>query len=354
MSNKTAAVHIADVASVTDAGEVDIKITWTKWPNMERMIADENVKWEYHESVPLSEIDVKRSQDNFARLGRRIIPENVESIVIQARRYHALDLPALVGWRPDGPGTKIVLNDGNNRLVGVKKLGITRVAMYILTDPGPTQADTVTRRANAMVGVGHTLKEKLHHALAYYYSHPGCGYKDAAEKSSIQPGTLAQRVKADTLARRLSADGDIPVPGFEDFNDTVLVYLSRILNAIVLRHAATQLRTVRGFGYKEADRLQKVVKEADPSTEASQLEAVDAEIIKLRAEKALEKGPKRGPTSKQNALIRTVRQLLQQLEATFTPGVNPKDVFDIHHRAMYLELIRKVHTIQYKIEKGLS
>jgi hypothetical protein len=332
----------------------DIKITWTRWPDMERLIEDEKVKWEYHESVPLSEINVPRSRANFARLGERIIQENVDAMVIQARMHRTLDLPALVAWRPEGPDGEIILNDGNHRDEFLRRIGAICADMYILCDPGPNQADTITRQANGLVGKGFTLDEKIQHAIAYFNSHPGCGYKEAATKNKISVSALTQRLRAAGLSRRFAVDGDLPVPGFVKFNDTVLVHLSKILNDTVLHHTAIQLLTVRGFGYKNAERLQKVVKETKPTTEEAQLAAVNAEIARQRAEKASEAGPQRGPASKQNALIRATRQLLRLLEATFTLGVSAKDVFDMDHRAEYLELAKQTSTIQRKVEKGLS
>ena len=342
-----------DTEITADEGNLDITITWTRWPNMERLIEDEKVKWEYHKSVPLSEVDVPKSRDNFARLGRRLVNENVDSMVIQARMYCALDLPAMVAWRPKGPGTKLVYNDGNHRDAALRKLGITHAAMYILVDPGPIQAETITRRANALVGLGFTLEEKILHAMAYFNSHPGCTFKEAALKHQVSVSALGQRLRAAGLLKRFSADGDLPVPGSERFKDTVLAILARISNDKVLQYTAIQLLTVRGFGYKEADRLQKVVKETKPVTEEAQLEAVDAEIIRLRAEKASESGPHRGPASRQNMLIRANRQLLRLLEATFTAGVSPKDVFDMDHRAEFVELSKQNRAIQQKVERGL-
>jgi hypothetical protein len=354
MLNNTSTIDVTDNESATDTRDDEIKIIWLRWPNMERMITGNKVKWEYHDAVPLSEIDVPKSRENLARIGRRIVAVNVESMVIQAREHRMLDLPAMVGWRPKGPGTKIVLNDGITRDVALRRLGITHAAMYLLVNPGPIQAETITRQANGLVGLGHTQEQLIEHAIAYFKAHPGCSYAVAAKQNHIHPGLLSQRLKADDLAKRFAADGDLPVPGAGAFKHTVRVNLAMIQNDIVLQHAALQLLTVRGFSHKHAERLQKVVKATKPSTQEAQLAAVDVEIGRQKEELASEKGPQRGPMAKQGLVLRTVRQHLRMLDTTFTPDVNPKDVmFDVDRRAEYVELSKRLRSVQLRIERSL-
>jgi hypothetical protein len=332
-----------------------IEVIWHRWLDQEQMIASHGVTFDYVEHVPLTDVDWKKSQTNPGRFGPRIIEETVEGIVLHARQFRRVYLPALIAWRPGGPGTKLLCGDGLNRSAALHELEQKFAAMYILNNPGPKQAAAVIRGANSLVGKGDNQEEKIQKAIAHYWENqPYCTFEQAAASAKIKPGPLILRVRSAELKQRFSPDGETPVPGYEELTDTALLNLSNIANSTVCQQAAIGLLTIPHHSHTHAERLKQAIKKTRPSNEQAMLITVATEIAIYAKEQASVAGRKHGgPASRQQKLLKATRQLNRVYKETLVKGVDIRDILtDAASRIEFAELRKENNIFEQRFMKG--
>jgi hypothetical protein len=330
-------------------------IIWTPWPDMEEMMAEKHARWEYRKNVPLNAIDVALSRVNSTRLAERIDQSSIDTLVSRAYRLGHLILPAPLAWwsRLGGLGE---LLDGNHRDEVARVLGHTHADMYVLVDAGPATVNAVRRSANLLVGKGATADEKLQNAAHYYWENKPtkCSVRMAAGEFGVHPATLADYVRSEEVKRKLSADGDMYVPGADRYNAAVRNQLGKIKNERAFRVAATRLLDVPKFTARHAEQLCQVYRAAPRSDEA-QAAAIDAEIERLIAERADEASAKTGPGSLQIRLNRLLTHADKALKVLIPPGVHPKDaITDPKYRATIAALSASVGGRLSSLAEGLA
>jgi hypothetical protein len=304
-------------------GQIVAKVVWVRSTAMEAMIESHGVEWDYEPDVPLSEVDVKKSRGNMARLGPRLIQHVIDAMIYKAKGGKTLYFPPLIAYRDENG--RLVLADGNHRDEFLRLVQAALAGMYLLRAPGPKQIKAITLGANSGVGTGQSEDEKLRYGMSYWSDNqPGCTYEEAAAEAGVSDKVLTRHLKADELAFRLSSAGDIYVPGAHKLAVQERFALTKIKNDAVLQHAVRGLLTIPNHGGKNAEALQRAIKKAKPSNEAKQLRAADAEIERQLKDATLAK-TRRGQQSPQTQVMRQTRAHHKAMRDRFD-GQNPKDV----------------------------
>jgi hypothetical protein len=128
-------------------------------PEIERLLDDYSVKWEFEPALPLAEISEKRSFANQARVDQPIQADLVETYV-EAKKQGDI-FPAIVVHKD---GKDFVNVDGNHRFAADTKLGATTIPAYKITAKAETVRVLMTL-LNVIHGRALSEKEKLWHAF---------------------------------------------------------------------------------------------------------------------------------------------------------------------------------------------
>jgi hypothetical protein len=191
------------------------KITWTRWANLESMLADMGIKCSLHDAIPIADIDYEKSKENTSRVGLSpIVAVNVRTMQINSRKFETgLDLPPLlVSRQPDG---SLLVHDGFNRLCFLIQNGITHCPAYEMIDAGPEQAKTAGDRANTINGIGNYEDARLALATQRYFARmvPNTDNKALKEEIALHEGVsvglLSGAIATEETKRKLAPGGSL-------------------------------------------------------------------------------------------------------------------------------------------------
>jgi transposase-like protein len=249
------------------------------------------------------------------------------------------------------------LLDGNHRDEVARVLRVTHVALYRLIDPGVALVDSVRRGANLVVGNGATPAEQMRNAANHYWDHEPMGgtIEAAAREFGVKPGTLRGHVRSEELSRKFSIDGSMYIEGADKLNDAERVQLTKFENETILRRACERLLSIPRHTSDHADRIAAAVKKTKPVTEAAQLEAIEAMVAVILAEREEEAQSRGGKAATQRKVCRGARAYETLLKTYFPAGVDPKDViFDPAARAALVETLTALNAVTLHIIGGLA
>jgi hypothetical protein len=112
--------------------------------------------------VKLSDIDIKTSHQNQARVESALLPEKVEEYRLDMDRE--LQFPAVVVYRTDKV-KKVVTIDGNNRVAAHELRGDAYVFAYTVVNATPELVKVLTYTANVAHGVPTSEEERQFQAV---------------------------------------------------------------------------------------------------------------------------------------------------------------------------------------------
>jgi hypothetical protein len=197
-------------------------------PRFEAWFAARAIPYEYREQVELSEIDVRASRTNHARLKRAIDPEYTASLVVKLN--DGTVLPALILWERSVPDIeRFILADGNHRHDAYLQVGRRTADAYLLLVSDPAIIDAITRTANTIEGRGHTVEDSMTHAI-YFVEQLRWSIEQAADWQKVSKATLRDKIAARKTIDRLHRLGQER----ESIVDTVYYELSRVRSDPVL------------------------------------------------------------------------------------------------------------------------
>jgi len=169
----------------------------------EQMLTKQGVGFEYVESLPMEDINMKAGIRNQARL---LQPLDEELVNIYAQHMKdGCEFPAVVLART-GKGLWIPV-DGNQRLAALEKNGRKRTDAYLLDTKDAQVIDRLTWTFNNLVnGKRLTHDEALHHAVTFVRKY-GHTIKQAAREWNINQWTLQTAVQAEDVQDVLTKEG---------------------------------------------------------------------------------------------------------------------------------------------------
>lgn len=239
-------------------------------PEIERLLDDYLVKWEFVEALPLADIDEKRSFANQARVDQPIQSDLVETYV-EAKKNGDV-FPAIVVHRD---GRKLVNVDGNHRYAADKKVGNTTVPAYVIEAKAETVRILMTL-LNVIHGRALSDQEKLWHA--FFLIDSGTPQEKAARVLHL-PLTRLRSAWALETANRRSRDVGLNRKAWSELNQSTRVRLSSLSTDAAFRDLfdLTVKATLKG------DEVSRMVTELNRiRSEEEQLKFIAAEAAAIR------------------------------------------------------------------------
>jgi len=181
-----------------------LKINWVPDQRFEDNCKEHGIAWTYVENIKLSEIDIKKSLHNNARLHKPINEENVLSCGIDmenGKSIHAIALRKI-------PNVLLMpIIGGNHRVRSLEEHKITTATGYIVkcTDK---EYDMLTRTDNRRKGDGQDKEEAIEHALFMHFTH-NMTIADVCREFSLS-ATHLSKVARNSVLRNELEDQRIP------------------------------------------------------------------------------------------------------------------------------------------------
>lgn len=163
------------------------------------------VQWTFRKNVPLTEFDEAKSLRNQARF-----ESDETTVATYAEAIKRGDnFPAVLAYRPGRTASgKLVIIDGNHRLLGRKQAGKKDIDVYEIDRKTERQTiASMTFSFNARHGRPISEPEKIHHGLFLVANH--VSIEDAAHTVNLQVSILRREVTkeaADIRAKEAGVD----------------------------------------------------------------------------------------------------------------------------------------------------
>lgn len=232
-------------------------------PAVEEWLNGWAVDWRLLPSVAAAEFDVERSLRNQARLGEPVDQEFVDRYA-EAMKGGAT-FPAVVAAR--APSGKLVIIDGNHRLVAAKKADY-KLSVYEVTAKAQS-ITTMTFEANVTHGKATTEEERIHHAMFLIDS--GMTKTEAAKRMNVSVAKVNKQALSTEAGRRADGAG-IPRSEWEALPETARNRLSMI-NSDEALVGAVKLATEAGLNTQEV--LDLVASLNDSKSVAKQMKVLE-------------------------------------------------------------------------------
>jgi ParB-like chromosome segregation protein Spo0J len=312
-------------------------------PVYEQELDRQGVKWAYLEKVPLRDFNLKAGLANQARLEVPLVEELVAQYAALYRE--GSEAPPVVVYKK---GPRYVPMDGNHRLAGAERAGVTRHDCYVVDSADPQVLDRLTWGFNNHVnGLRMSPEDCLQHAITMVRKY-GMQLEPAAKEWGLPKWKVKQAVQHATLRERLEAHPDT-ARVYGKLAESTLARLCPLLEQgdDVLVPVTKALATT-GASNSEADELVKKVRRAR-TFPAKQAEIAAYESSDKAAERRAEtkggtiKRTSPSPRDQLGRLLGQTRNLLDRFPdpKTFHPGTREetKRAHELAHevcRRLYL------------------
>lgn len=240
-------------------------------PEIERLLDDYMVEWEFVKDLPLSDIDEKRSFANQARVDQPIQQDLVETYVEGLKNGDIF--PAIVVHRD---GNKLVNVDGNHRFAAAKKNGESNtIAAYVIKAKAETVRILMTL-LNVIHGRSLSEQEKLWHA--FFLIDSGTEQTKASQVLHV-PLTRLRSAYALELANRRSRDCNLNRRAWSEMNQSVRTRLAQLSTDAAFK-ALFDLTVKASL---KGDEVSRMVTELNRlRSEKEQVSFIDAEAAIIR------------------------------------------------------------------------
>jgi hypothetical protein len=170
-------------------------------PEIEEMLKEKGVTWEFFDEFDVELIDIPKSLANQARIGSPINAEQVDTYEEGMKRGDVF--PAIVLYRS---GKKYVVIDGNHRVAAAKNTGYN-LAAYVVGAKTPAQVIVMlTYEANTKHGLPTSQRERARHAV-YLMENAGATMKHAAARMNLPTHYLSNYYSSYRADQRANATG---------------------------------------------------------------------------------------------------------------------------------------------------
>lgn len=200
---------------------------------VESLLKRGNYQFVLHDKEPLSNIDLKASAENPARINRKIEQDRV--IQYGCAMIDGAVFPPLVLLRRDQ--AKLLVATGMHRIRAAQEAKIDTFDSYIVTETDQYRCDLLIRLLNGLEGRGDTIKEQLWHVISLHEQYSRIPLTQLANEFSISKQTVTNAWNEHQGIRRGSRLGF-------DFEKTqkqpqsVIVRLNQIPSDLVYMKAA--------------------------------------------------------------------------------------------------------------------
>jgi hypothetical protein len=307
-----------------------------EWKNVmkdlktEQFLNNGGFKWRYLPKVPLSEIDIKASEDNPSRIIRRL---NEDLAISYGIAMEAGDeFPAIVLLQLDlqsataAPGKKYLIATGVHRVKGAEAIDRKDFDAYVVIEPDKYREEVLIRQLNTIEGQGVTIQDRIAQVLLLHEKHPDRSLPLLCKEWRLREKTVRAAWTADQALRRGQRFG-------YDFNRAKLSKAAQIqLNAIhsdVVFQKAAQFAQMTGVLPVEIDSMIREIKKA-PREETAGLAVVDryVDLAVKRMQEAMRRHG-RIPSAPAQRMLGKCKALLKDIEGNTIDHLHLSAVGDL-------------------------
>lgn len=253
-----------------------------KDPKVEHFLDRGQWNWEYVPFVDFKVIDIKASDENPARLHRKIDMDRVTQYGCEM--LDGVEFPAIVLLRQDNDGHLVAT--GMHRLRAGQEAKRSGLDAYLVTEPDQFRCEVLTRQLNTIEGVGDPIRQQILHVLYLHEHFPKHSLTELAKSFGLKPDAVLRASAEQIGLRRAQRFGfDFESPRSRQPQGTIIA-----LNTIPTDHVymkAAQFAAHHAPTAREVDELVKEMKKVRSGGDAAEIEVV------VRAEEAAEKKKQR-------------------------------------------------------------
>lgn len=280
-------------------------------PRIEQFLNHGQWKFEYHPKVNLELIDMRASDENPARMNRRL--EEARALQYAELMENGVEFPAivlLVLIDPKGP-YKYLVATGMHRLAGATAAMRTMIDAYVVFEPDIYRREVLVRMLNAVEGRGDTMAEQMAHLIQLKEQFPGKALTELAKEWSLKASTVRaayEEHKTRLRARRLGFDLER-----SKMQQKIALSLGTIHSDMVLEKALEFVTTTAGVPTAEIKEMAAEIKKARDEAASMAIVRKYREAAEKRLEAAKAKHGRVRPLAI-NRVIRDCRRLNSSLE----------------------------------------
>lgn len=251
-------------------------------PKTEHFLDRGQWNWEYVAFVDFKQIDLKASDENPARLNRRIDTDRV--IQYGCEMLDGVEFPAIVLLRQDGADH--IVATGMHRLRAAQEAKRHGLDAYLVTESDQFRCEVLTRQLNGIEGVGEPIRQQILHVLYLHEHFPKHSLTELAKSFGLKPDAVLRTAAEQSGLRRAQQFGfDFESPRGRQPQGTIIA-----LNTIPTDHVymkAAQFVAHHGPGVRDVEELVKEMKRVRNGGDLAEIEVI------VRAEEAAEKKKQR-------------------------------------------------------------
>jgi hypothetical protein len=263
-------------------------------PKTEQFLTAGRYKWQYTAKVNFSEIDIKASMENPARLYRTVNEEVAFSYALAMEAGDAFPAIVLLTLDSETSVLPYLIATGVHRVYGAREHKVRDwFDAYIVTEGDAYRRTSLIRRLNIIEGYGVSLKDRIAQALQDQRDFPDVSLSALANDWHLKLETLKQAKATQTAVDRGRRFG-------YSLDDGKLKLAQRSILALGQIHSdkvfdkATHYAIVNGASTNEISELCQEIKRT--RDEAASLAAVDRAAF-AAAEKRLQAKARHGKVS---------------------------------------------------------
>jgi len=202
-------------------------------------------KWRYYPKIDFSEIDIKTSKDNPARLLRRVDEDRAISYGLAME--DGTEFPAIVLLTIDGapPPLKYIIATGVHRYEAATLAHLTSFDAYVVVEADNYRRESLIRQLNTIEGHGVSIDDRVAQILQLHETYPEHSLKQLASEWNLPENRVKNAHAAQQAIQRGLRFGHDFVNGKVKLTQTALLALGGIHSDVVFAKAA-HFATVSG------------------------------------------------------------------------------------------------------------
>lgn len=173
-----------------------------KDPKTEQYLDRGQWAWKYLKRVDFIEIDLKKSEENPARINRRL--DELRAQQYGCDMLDGVEFPAILLLNHSDPKSayKWEVASGMHRLSGAREAGGDWFDAYVVTEADVYRREVLIRQSNAIEGRGMTVAEQTEHVLFLKRQYPDKSLVDLAKSWSLKLNALTNAYNEDKARDR--------------------------------------------------------------------------------------------------------------------------------------------------------
>jgi len=281
-----------------------------KHPITEQHLSRGKFNYIYRADIPISEIDLKTSLDNPARLLKRLDEQRVEAYTLAM--IDGVKFPAIVLLRREPPTPfKYDIATGCHRVEAAIQAELKTFDAYIVTEPDAYRREFLIRSLNTIEGHGVSVEDRYRQVIELYKKWPDKSLTQMAKEWNLREKTLKYHFTLDQALQRGLRLG-IDLARTKVANNAILA-LNTIHSEVTFEHAS-RFASSPGVRTSEIIDMVKEVKEGRRDETSESAVIIKYEQAHEREEQMTRAKSARIGPAPANKLIGNARKIINQVD----------------------------------------